>query len=199
MCAWVHAASISGASRRRRRQSVAAPPSAPAITPPALTPFARFSRSPSVPLPPPFPLRFARSSLSRSRSRFLSLSIPLFFRLRRRCYRHCSLSRVLHWRAQNLRKSSRRHLPSFPVLTFSLSLGGFHVVEESSQEFFCQHGTVSGVSISFSVLLRRHVPGTFRIVGVARFHARDRVTLAVVSCGLAAGGLRDRAPRRKNS
>lgn len=43
MCAWVHAASISGASRRRRRQSVAAPPSAPAITPPALTPFLTFS------------------------------------------------------------------------------------------------------------------------------------------------------------
>lgn len=75
MCAWVHAASISGASRRRRRQSVAAPPSAPAITPPALTPFARFSRSPSA--SPPFPLRFARSSLYRDLALSLSSSLHL--------------------------------------------------------------------------------------------------------------------------
>lgn len=54
MCAWVHAASISGASRRRRRQSVAAPPSAPAITPPALTPFLTLFLSLSR-FPPPSP------------------------------------------------------------------------------------------------------------------------------------------------
>lgn len=135
MCAWVHAASISGASRRRRRQSVAAPPSAPAITPPVLTPFDSLSLSLS-------------RSLSRSRSRFSSFSL---------CVSPClrfSVSRLSIWislpptlqdptilflslvyslcvslslffislsirRARNLRKSSRRHLPlPFPHQLF---------------------------------------------------------------------------------
>lgn len=131
MCAWVHAASISGASRRRRRQSVAAPPSAPAITPPALTPFARFSRSPSVPLPLLLSLSalLVRLSIEISLSfslspTSLSLSIynSLSFRLRRRCYRHCSLFLAFSTGAPEICENLQGAIsPSFSFLSLSLS------------------------------------------------------------------------------
>lgn len=104
MCAWVHAASISGASRRRRRQSVAAPPSAPAITPPALTPFLTLSLSFSFLLL--LLLLWPRVALSLRFSIRLSIgiSLPRIFAS------SDSLSPSFrHRRARNLRKSSRRH------------------------------------------------------------------------------------------
>lgn len=105
MCAWVHAASISGASRRRRRQSVAAPPSAPAITPPALTPFLILSLSLS--------LSSSFSSFSGPVSLYLS-AFPFVSPSASRSLASSPAADSLspsfrHRRARNLRKSSRRH------------------------------------------------------------------------------------------
>lgn len=152
MCAWVHAVSISGASRRRRRQSVAAPPSAPAITPPALIPF-RFSLSLSPSFSAYVSFRF-----------FLSLLFGFLPRLFATDY---PPSLLLHPKFAKIFEAPFPLLPS--VSLFLLVFSDCHIFWRGRIVENFSVNTTQNFYFFSSPDSRRHVPGTFHIVDVAWF------------------------------